>query len=54
VFVCQSVHPSHHSATDAAGVMLWAWRAKNIDQLLNGWCSAANASNVTLPADLGS
>jgi len=48
-----SVPPSHHSA--AAGLLLWARHPRDINRLLHGRRSAAaNASSVTLSADVGS
>jgi len=43
---------SPHAA--AAGLLLWARRAGNIDRLLHGRRSAANAGGVTLSAGVGS
>jgi len=48
-----SVCPSHHSAT-VAGLLLWARQPGDISRFLHGRCSAANASSVTLWADVGS
>jgi len=41
-----------HSA--AAGLLLCTWRAGDIDQLLHGLRSAADASSVMFTADVGS
>jgi len=38
-----SVCPSSHHAAAAAGLLLWARRAGDIDRLLHGWRSAAVA-----------
>ena len=38
----------------AAGLLLWARQPGDIDRLLHGRRSAANASSVALPADVGS
>ena len=53
--VCPSVSPiirSSHAA--AAGLLLWAQQEGDIDRLLHGRRSAANASSITLSADVGS
>ena len=56
-----SVHLS--VAATAAHLLLWTWRAENIDWLLHGWClaaampqhcAAANVGSATLSADIGS
>jgi len=52
LFVCPSVRPvirSPHVA--AAGLLLWARRPEDIDRLLHGRRSAANANSVALSAD---
>jgi len=38
----------------AAGLLLWARQAGDIDRLLHGRRSAATVSSVTLSADVGS
>jgi len=48
--VCPIVCPLHSAA---AGLLLWAQRAGDIDRLLHGRRSAANASSVTFTADVG-
>jgi len=35
-----------------AGLLLWAWPHRDIDQLQRGWHTAANMSNVTVLADI--
>ena len=56
--VCLPVRPSvcpiqpPHAA--AVGLLLWASRARDIDRLLCGHRSAANASSATLSANVGS
>jgi len=49
--VCPIIRPAHAAA---AGLLLWARRARDIDRLLHGQHSAANANSVTLSADVGS
>jgi len=45
------IRPPHAAA---AGLLLWARRAGDIDRLLHGRRSAGNASSVTLSAELKS
>jgi len=53
--VCPSVRPNSRPLNAAAAsLLLWARRTGNVDRLLHGWRSAANASSVTLSADVGS
>jgi len=43
-----------HAVLDANTVYETVWQARNIDRLVHGWRSAANASSVTLLAGVGS
>jgi len=53
--VCPSVSPiTRPSHAAAAGLLLWAQQEGDIDRLLRGRRSAANASSITLSADVGS